>query len=111
MRPSDCPKFSHCSAPVCPLDFGHLGTAHIAGERVCFFLLAAAKADLPPALAVHPTLVEARCHVSAITATFPAIRRVLRRAARTPLRQGPSRPIAGGTSDFEVVRRGREVRP
>jgi hypothetical protein len=36
---------------------------------------------------------------------------VLRRAARTPLRQGPSRPIAGGTSDFEVVRRGREVRP
>ena len=37
--PQDCAKFARCSAPICPLDAAHLNSAHLEGERVCFYLL------------------------------------------------------------------------
>lgn len=40
-----CPKFSKCSAPICPIDaFWELRTMR-SSESVCFYLLEHAKAD------------------------------------------------------------------
>lgn len=37
--PSDCPKFSHCSAPICPLDPEWASRTYLKGEPVCFYML------------------------------------------------------------------------
>ena len=34
----DCPKFSSCCAPICPLDHKSIGKTYINGERICFYL-------------------------------------------------------------------------
>ncbi len=36
---SDCPKFSHCSAPICPLDPEWTNRTYLKGEPVCFYML------------------------------------------------------------------------
>jgi hypothetical protein len=36
MRINDCPKFSTCSAPLCPLD--KTAGSHLNGDPVCFYL-------------------------------------------------------------------------
>lgn len=36
---SDCPKFSHCSAPICPLDSEWASRTYLKGEPVCFYML------------------------------------------------------------------------
>ena len=35
---SDCPKFEHCSAPLCPLNRDMMERTHLRGERVCFYV-------------------------------------------------------------------------
>ena len=39
----DCPKYQHCSAPICPLDQEWRLRVHLPGERVCFYLTEYAK--------------------------------------------------------------------
>ena len=34
----DCPKFSSCCAPICPLDPESIGKTYINGERICFYM-------------------------------------------------------------------------
>lgn len=38
IKPSDCPKYSHCFANICPLDSDMLCRLHLKGEAVCFYL-------------------------------------------------------------------------
>lgn len=47
--PNACPRFDHCSAPLCPLDDWKT-YHHIKGEAVCFYLREVAKrgGTLPP---------------------------------------------------------------
>lgn len=39
----DCPKYTICSAPICPLDPDWRKRVHAPSERVCFYLTEAAK--------------------------------------------------------------------
>ena len=86
-----CPKWGHCSAPICPLDGIMLDCKHLPGERVCFYLLELVKPGgraklsrvLPTALAdavegAHPRII----------ARYGPIRKALKRAANTPSRLG-----------------------
>jgi len=38
MNCEECPKFSRCMAPICPLDSQKYESAMLQGERVCYFL-------------------------------------------------------------------------
>ncbi len=86
-----CPKWGHCSAPICPLHGGVLDCKHLPGERVCIFLLELVKTGgrakirgvLPKELAdaiheVHP----------AIVARYSPVKKALKRASTTPARLG-----------------------
>lgn len=44
MSPNDCPKFTRCAAPVCPLYANWRSTRQLPGERTCLYLREAAKA-------------------------------------------------------------------
>jgi len=44
---ADCPKYSACSANVCPLDDDRHLRSHLNGERVCFYLTEAVKDRAP----------------------------------------------------------------
>ena len=41
-----CPKFDHCSAPICPIDPEWQKRVHIKGDPVCFYLRQHAKDPL-----------------------------------------------------------------
>jgi len=45
IKPGDCPKYSHCSANICPLDPEWHIRNHLKDERVCFYLREIIKAD------------------------------------------------------------------
>jgi hypothetical protein len=34
----ECPKFDHCSAPICPIDPEWRLRVHIQGDPICFYL-------------------------------------------------------------------------
>jgi hypothetical protein len=38
IAPNHCPKFTKCSANICPLDNNWNKRTHLKGERVCYFL-------------------------------------------------------------------------
>ena len=40
---TDCPKFGHCRAPLCPLDRDVFQRVYLPNEPVCFFMLEAVK--------------------------------------------------------------------
>jgi hypothetical protein len=37
-KPSDCPEYVRCSAPICPLDTDWLKRSYVSGESVCLFM-------------------------------------------------------------------------
>lgn len=59
MNMQDCPKFDHCSAPICPLDEDWRVRKHLNGEAVCLWLREHAKG-----YSVHADLSEqvAECY-------------------------------------------------
>lgn len=92
LRPQDCPKFGRCSAPICPLDPGHLNAAHLEGERVCFYLLEYVKPNsLGRFKGLHrgETLYRAMQNTClGIMARYGGVRRALARAKTTGARLG-----------------------
>jgi hypothetical protein len=40
---NQCPRYSKCSANLCPLDAGLARRNHVQGERICFYLTEAVK--------------------------------------------------------------------
>lgn len=43
--PQSCPRYSRCSANVCPLDADWRKRSHIRGDEVCYFLTESAKGN------------------------------------------------------------------
>ena len=85
MHMYDCPKFDHCSAPICPLDDDWELRSHLNGERVCYYLTEyskeAARPILRRLLAVEHYETIAEQHPR-IIATHPLIRRQLSRSSK-----------------------------
>ncbi len=86
MTPHDCPRFDHCSAPICPLDCLWQRRTHLPGERVCGLLnelvKQGGKARIGRALSVE--LVDTVAAVApAIGARWSDVRHKLRCAALT----------------------------
>lgn len=86
-----CDKFSHCNAPVCPLDPMHGQARHLKGEKACFYLLEAVKPDAQARFEgagrghLYPLLSDI---LPGIRARHAALWRALERAAMTPSRLG-----------------------
>lgn len=88
--PNACPRFGHCSAPLCPLDDWKMHH-HIKGESVCFYLREAAKhgGTLPPMGDMPAELADKVCEahreiISSPCSPFGDIHRRLARAALSP---------------------------
>jgi hypothetical protein len=45
MRPSDCPKWSACSAPLCPFDPELHKRRHLRGEAMCLWVRESVKPE------------------------------------------------------------------
>ena len=91
LHPHDCPRFDHCSAPICPLDDNWRTRQHLKGERICFYLTELVK---PGGMVRIDTRLSSKLaeEVSnthpAIVARFCEIRYELKRAAKRPPRLG-----------------------
>lgn len=81
-----CPRFDRCSAPICPLDPNWSRSAHLNGERVCFWLVESVKVGGPARIrGVLPTQV-AEAVLSAapgIMDRYSTIQRALNAASTT----------------------------
>lgn len=84
MSPNACPRFDHCSAPVCPLDCNWQRCTHLSGERVCGLLCELVKDGGEARLrgCVPAKLVDTLAAVApALSSAHGCVRRQLRRAA------------------------------
>jgi hypothetical protein len=78
-KPEDCPKYSDCRAPVCPLDACCLHTHHVQGEPVCFYMLEFVKdGAVRRFLALH----EGHKWVSLLSRVVPEVKKVYPDVAR-----------------------------
>ncbi|MGD0090785.1 MAG: hypothetical protein ABSE73_12770 [Planctomycetota bacterium] len=89
MKPSDCPKFQACSAPLCPLDVDWRLRAHNPEDRCCRYLLESQKAGAegrldPAMLAACRQMVQAQAEMPS------ALRIALKRAATSGTRLEPT---------------------
>ncbi len=90
VRMEDCPKWRRCKAPVCPLRKDCLGTRHLRGESVCYYLLEVAKphwrqrewGSIEREIMIWVSDVR-----NFISVRYGPIRRALRKAKRTPSRR------------------------
>jgi len=82
MTPAQCPKFSSCSAPFCPLDPNCAGTTTGYREASCVYLREAVKptGSVPEAMRAQVTV--AAVQVLSGTAGGVYLRRVLERATQ-----------------------------
>ena len=102
-----CPKFSGCSAPICPLDPEWQRASHLPGERVCLWLRELVK-EGGEARVAHASSGEVAARVAevlpAIVASSSDIRSKLRDAARTGTKLNkPHAPAAlGGKGATQV---------
>lgn len=84
MWPDNCPRFSRCSAPLCPHDADWHKRRQLKGEPVCFYLREAVKpggramldGSLPSEMAEGVLRA-----VPAMVATAGTLRRALQRAS------------------------------
>ena len=94
--PNVCPRFDHCSAPLCPLNDWKTHH-HLKGEPVCFYLQETAKqggmlppmGDMPMELTVK---VSEAYHeiISSPCSQWGDVRRRLTRAALSPSKRDAS---------------------
>ena len=102
MNMYDCPKFDHCSAPICPLDLEWERRSHLKGERVCFYLTEYSKIAVRPILRgslalEHYEAIE--LNFSKIIGRHNSIKRQLERSSKNASRYG--KPI--GTKNIEAA--------
>src|SRR5882762_10926077 len=57
-KPSDCPEYVRCEAPLCPLDKDWMLRVYNRGEGVCLFLRETMKEGAHARLAVNPVYAE-----------------------------------------------------
>ena len=86
--PSDCPKWSRCNAPICPLDSDWRTRRMLKGEPICAYLLEASRYDgrLPERVNVTRTmrLAIAVAYLEIKDARYPIQPRLRRAAAAGP---------------------------
>ena len=92
MRMENCPKFSRCRAPICPLDPQCLHSTHLDGEPICFYLREYVKTGsqrrfkgVPHGDAIYRAISEA---YPVLVARYRSIRRRLQRAKWSTPRLG-----------------------
>lgn len=91
MHTINCDRFNTCSANVCPLDPEWHKRGHLNGERVCFYLIEAQKAN---AKAIFDTCGRGYLYslmqelTPAISARHNTIKRALEVAKKTGSRMG-----------------------
>ena len=89
--PNNCPKFSHCSAPICPIDRAWATRSYLKGEPICFYLLEyvkpGAQGRFQGSIAREIYEVIRLLHPE-IVARYAPMRRALARARKTPSRLG-----------------------
>lgn len=79
----NCPRFSKCSAPICPLDSDWAKRTHLRGEPVCLYLREIVKVGGEARLSgavPYETIQAIRNHIKPISARYVHIRRALERA-------------------------------
>ena len=86
MEMNECPKYNHCSAPICPLDPGWQERTHPKGEHVCFYLIeyvkpgAAARFQGSTTRELYSAI---QSLAEPISSRYAPIRRALERAKRS----------------------------
>lgn len=95
MEIHECPRFSRCSAPICPLDKQYLESAHQDGEPVCVYLREYVK---PGGSAVLRGVISEE-HAQAVEQAYPKIiaryapvKKALKRASATGSKLGKPIP-------------------
>lgn len=89
MNTHDCPKWSGCSAPICPLDSDWAVRVQLEGERVCFWLGEVVKpgGSARVGAVLGGELAEAIANLQPeMIARHGPLRRRLRQTAKTPSR-------------------------
>lgn len=89
--PNNCPKFSYCNAPICPLDPDWRLRTHLKGERACAFLREAMKPGGRARLrGIVPREIAEKVSevLPGVLSQYGHLRRALRRAAKMPSRLG-----------------------
>ena len=79
-----CPRFSRCNAPICPLDPDWRRRSHSGREAVCAWLLEGAKPSWEAVRGIHISAELAEAigrQAPDIIASHGAIRRTVKRAA------------------------------
>lgn len=69
MKIHECPRFSRCSAPICPLDKQFLESTHQDGEPVCVYL----REYVKPGGSAFLRGVISEEHVQAVELAYPEI--------------------------------------
>ncbi len=91
MEMNDCPKFDHCSAPICPLDRDWKKRHYCKGEPVCFYMLESVK---PGAKARFRGSTAREIYeviqflLPSILSRYAPLKQALKRALRTGSRMG-----------------------
>ena len=101
MEMNDCPKFDHCSAPICPLDRDWKERHYCTGEPVCFYMLEYVKPGSRSrfrggtAKEIYRVI---RFLLPSILSRYAPLKRALKRALRTGSRMGkqPGKKIPKG---------------
>lgn len=92
IKPTACPKWEKCSAPICPLDEDWRDRVHRDGDRVCFYLTEYAKKrtrrNLRGVLPRELFEAIAARQYSIIAQAIPLISKRLKKAAKTGSRLG-----------------------
>lgn len=96
-NPNGCPRFEHCSAPICPLDPDWRKRSHLRRDPVCLYLREAVKPDAEANLAGHlprATIESVLILAPTIAARHGDIRRRLAKAAQASSKLASSRRLA-----------------
>lgn len=92
ITPKACPKWTTCSAPVCPLDPNHAECQTLNGEAVCPWLREAVKADGDSRIPAEIAPTVRRVLPALLITGGAALRAKLRRAEQSASRMAPERP-------------------
>jgi hypothetical protein len=83
LTPHDCPQFNICNAAICPLDPLWKRAVHLKGEKVCHYLLSAAKPGATVRFAGDEVFAACQLHRQAICAKHSLIAYAVAKASKS----------------------------
>lgn len=102
-----CPRFSKCSAPICPIDSEWAKRTHLRGEPVCLYLREFVKVGGEARLGCHVSaelLQAVRNTINPIQERYGHIRRALERAKLDGSRMKKPGTVAADTGSRELTK-------